>query len=321
MSRKTSTEIENQIIDLITKGLKVKEVAETLKVSKATISRLTLKNGLRQKGKYIHGISEEEMNTMVNMHLSGKSFKFIEKTLKRSHDAVKTALASRGYYNNGKEGSNRIHNVDINVFNIIDSEEKAYWLGVLMADGYNDEKNYKVTLTQAENNKELVYKFKIFLKSEHPVYINKRSLKNPNWQDAYSLNVTSKTLSKTLSEKGIVQAKSSICKFPEIPQNLYNHFIRGYFDGDGYIGKNRFELCGTKEMIEKIQEILIVECNLNKTKLKQRHCDRNNNNYDLIYGGRLQLNKIYNYLYQNATVYLKRKMKNFTLCLNQELFN
>lgn len=307
MSHKTSIETENRIIDLLLKGLKVKEVSTITKVSRTVISRITLEKGLRQKGNYLHSVSKEETDKMVDMHLSGKSFKFIERELKRSHDAVKTALASRGYYNGGLEGSNRIYNVDINMFDIIDSEEKAYWLGVLMADGSNDEKGYRITLTQAENNKELVYKFKEFLKAEHPIYINRRSLKNPNWQDSYSLAITSKTLSKFLAKHGIVQNKTDICKFPEINPEYYSHFIRGYFDGDGYVGKNRFELCGTKELVLKIQEILINNCQIGITKLKKRHKTRPSNNYDLIYGGKNQLKKIYTFLYTSSEIYLERK--------------
>ena len=73
MSYKTSIEIENRIIDLLLKGLKVKEVSSITKVSRTVISRITLEKGLRQKGEYLHSVSKEETNHMIEMHLSGKS--------------------------------------------------------------------------------------------------------------------------------------------------------------------------------------------------------------------------------------------------------
>jgi intein/homing endonuclease len=32
---------------------------------------------------------------------------------------------------------------------------------------------------------------------------------------------------------GMVPNKSLVLKFPDIPKEMYRHFIRGYFDGDG----------------------------------------------------------------------------------------
>lgn len=307
MAKKTSEFIEMQIIQNLQNSKTVSDVCKLFKVSKELIGRLTLKHGLRRKGEYLHSVSKEETDKMVEMHLSGKTYRFIEKELGRSYDAVNSALNSKGYFNSGREGANRIHNVDIHSFDVIDGNEKAYWLGVLMADGSNDQKKYKISFTQAENNKELAYKFKDFLKSDHPVIITKRSLKNSNWQDVYSLHITSKTLSQSLAKHGVVQNKTNICKFPEINPEYYSHFIRGYFDGDGYVGKNRFELCGTKEMVLKIQEILINNCQIGITKLKKRHKTRPSNNYDLIYGGKNQLKRIYTFLYTSSEIYLERK--------------
>lgn len=53
----------------------------------------------------------------------------------------------------------------------------------------------------------------------------------------YVLGITNIHISKTLEEKGLVANKSLILKFPNfLREDLYSHFIRGYFDGDGHIG-------------------------------------------------------------------------------------
>ena len=49
------------------------------------------------------------------------------------------------------------------------------------------------------------------------------------------------------------------------------------------------------------------ELDFNKTLLQKRHKDRDNNIRSLEYGGRKQLAKLYNYLYNNTEICLKRK--------------
>lgn len=310
MAKKTSEFIEMQIIQNLQNGKTVSDVCKLFKVSKELIGRLTLKHGLRRKGEYLHSVSKEEMDKMVEMHLSGKTYRFIEKELGRSYDAVNSALNSRGYFNSGREGANRIHNVDIHSFDVIDGNEKAYWLGVLMADGSNDQKKYKISFTQAENNKELAYKFKDFLKSDHPVIITKRSLKNSNWQDVYGLHITSKTLSQSLAKHGVVQNKTNICKFPEINPEYYSHFIRGYFDGDGYInGTSKpilVSLIGTYSFLEAIHNIL----NIPTHSIKHR----NSKHSELVFTNNLcgeTARNFCNYIYNNATIFLERKYNRF----------
>ena len=60
------------------------------------------------------------------------------------------------------------------VFDTIDTEEKAYWLGFLMSDGYNHETHSQVSLRLQAGDKEILEKYKIFLETDVPIYTFKR---------------------------------------------------------------------------------------------------------------------------------------------------
>lgn len=53
--------------------------------------------------------------------------------------------------------------------------------------------------------------------------------------DCFRLAIHSTYMVQSLLSLGIVPAKSLILEYPQIPKHLNSHFIRGYFDGDGYI--------------------------------------------------------------------------------------
>lgn len=96
-----------------------------------------------------------------------------------------------------------------------------------------------------------------------------------------------------------------------------HHFIRGYFDGDGYLstpitrpGDCTLGITSNREFLSDIQAILIENTNINKTKLSDT-CSSKNNIYKLMYGGIKNAKKIYDFLYMDATLFLIRKKEKF----------
>ena len=135
----------------------------------------------------------------------------------------------------------------------------------------------------------------------------------------YELNICSPYFSDKLAEQGCIQNKTFNLQFPNIPKPLYNHFIRGYFDGDGCISiKDRlnrrklngscmtyqFSIVGTKNLIEKIQSILSEEASLNISYYQNK---RSPLVYTLQCSGKNIVIQIMNYLYKGASIYLARK--------------
>lgn len=229
-------------------------------------------------------------------------------------DVMPFSFKRKGYINTVHD-PRKYHYKD-NIFNKIDSEEKAYWLGYLYADGYNSQVENYISFTQVEQDKEMVYKFKKFLESNAPIQFRAKPKQNEKWQDVYTLKVTSKQISQDLAKIGCVQAKSLILKYPTIlSDDLHKHFIRGYFDGDGSVQVNRWEIVGTYSFLDSVRDIFHKDLELNKTKIYERE---GNKVVTLIYGGRLILEKIYSYLYDKATIFSPRKKENFTKYLQQQ---
>lgn len=212
-----------------------------------------------------------------------------------------------------------------NFFEKIDTEEKAYWLGFLYADGYVSKKQskkcktiqYKLTMSLAEI--EPLEKFK---KSINATYKIKES--NYKGYKQFSLNITSKILYNQLTKLGCFQSKSLVLKFPteeQVPKELIRHFVRGYFDGDGSVCKttnkvkrndavfvylkSQIQICGTFEFLTELKKRLTFNSSIVKDKRKIT------NTWSLSFSGIKRSHSFYKWLYENSHVYLNRKKEKF----------
>lgn len=188
-------------------------------------------------------------------------------------------------------------------FSIIDTERKAYFLGLLYADG-----NICII-----NRKRL----QITLKNEDK-YILEELLKELGDGNLYrdgllysKIIIHNDKLVEDLINLGCTPRKSLTLKFYSntIPVELVNHFIRGYFDGDGSVGKlakkgyvvsfSGMELF-LKDMLELCPHILFSKF---YPRYKNKFSAGSMNYYDSYKKGFI----FFNYLYKNATIYMKRK--------------
>ena len=74
-------------------------------------------------------------------------------------------------------------------------------------------------------------------------------------------------------------------------------------------GYYNLSVLGTKEFLDEYENILMKE--LKKEKRNKR--TQNGQALGIQYGGRMQLLKIYNFLYKDATIYLERKIQKFAV--------
>lgn len=198
-------------------------------------------------------------------------------------------------------------------FKKINTQEKAYFLGLLYADGNISKKVLSITLQ--EQDKPILEKFKNALKYTGPLTLNKKS---GNRQSQWKLGITSTNLVKDLLNHGMFPNKGFFLKFPTtIPYNLTSHFIRGYFDGDGCIYSNSknhdylFSVVSTKEILEYFRDIFIQELGLSRTKLYNPPKVKDKNIYILTYQGKNNVKLIRSFLYKKANVFLQRKHDKF----------
>jgi len=209
---------------------------------------------------------------------------------------------------NLKIKSSKLYNCDENFFEKIDTEEKAYWLGFLYADGYvrmrksSSEMRLKLSIKDVDH----VKKFNDTVKSNNEIKVKGK----------YAISsVNQKKFVKHLVDKGCINKKSLIIKFPYfLEENLKRHFIRGYFDGDGNIKftiKKRpsFNMvCGSMCFLESIKKEISNDCNIRNPKIFLSK----NKKYGRVFWNAIpDIITIYFYLYKNSNIYLNRKKDKF----------
>jgi hypothetical protein len=202
---------------------------------------------------------------------------------------------------------------DEHYFDIIDSEDKAYFLGLLFADGHNSANNC-IRLSLHKKDIDIIQVFLKKLNANVPIKFT-----GPDKKMA-TVNIFSKHMSETLRSYGMSSNKYFSFNFPEILEELNVHFIRGYFDGDGsvfsskiktYNLKYTFTITGNYETLLKIQNILCNKLGLKKIKMQKRYKHKLKSSVHFSYTGNRQVKLIRDFLYKDATVYLKRKHSKF----------
>lgn len=202
---------------------------------------------------------------------------------------------------------------DDNFFEIIDSEEKAYFLGFLYADGYvNDNSPYHYAqLTIHPQDVNILYRLKEAINSNRDVL----EVRNGKYV-RYTIN--SIKITEDLKKLGCINNKTHKLLFPEnFPKEYLHHMIRGYFDGDGCICKDKyntyfFYLDGNEPFLKGVEEYFIETLGVErKLKYHKRHKDREDSITCLRYGGNTLLSDIYKLLYKDSTVFLERKFNKF----------
>lgn len=201
---------------------------------------------------------------VVSMYQAGTTLNDLKKFFNiKSYGPIKRVLKTQGIVlrKKGELRPQDKHTVNLSFFETIDTPEKAYWLGFVVADGHIQQNNYKVSITSKD--REIIEKFKIAIGSEHTITPNAIFDKRTNkTYRSWMIQITSKHFVSYLIKQGVTNAKSSFCDFPSIPEALYPHFIRGLFDGDGSIcfiksGKRRISLIATDSILNFIQKYLI----------------------------------------------------------------
>ena len=236
--------------------------------------------------------------------------------------AVNALLRRNGYKAKSQSELQRKYNVDETFFDVIDTEEKAYVLGLLYADGYNNTDRNSINLGLKETDKEILEKITALIQPTKPLqYVSTSSQRKKtgfgNSQNQYRLIISNKHISQRLIELGCGKAKTHNLKFPteeQVPTHLVRHFVRGYFDGDGSVSgdkQKQFSFVGTTDFLLPLQQVLVKELDFSQTKFDKRCKDRDNNIRSLRYCGVIQCITFRDWLYKDATIYLERKKKIF----------
>ena len=195
----------------------------------------------------------------------------------------------------------------LRIFETIDTEEKAYWLGFLYADGSVGSKDNRIELGLAEKDLKQIEKFRDFTG-----IMNKISYRPQTKSYRYSFK--SIPCKADLIKQGCVPKKSLILKFPteeQVPKNLIRHFIRGYFDGDGQFTNTKecFQvgIIGTEDFIKGFLDSIEIQNKNNK--IFDVHRENGAKRY--TFGAYQDVLNFLNWIYEESNVYLDRKYEHY----------
>lgn len=217
---------------------------------------------------------------------------------------------------------NRRYYCDSDFFEIIDSEEKAYWLGFLYADGYisrpsaNTSGILRVGISLKDDDADHLEKFVKALNSNAPVcHYEVKQGYNPGSMYCRVILADNK-LAHDLISHGCVEKKSNIIEPPMgVPEELERHFIRGFMDGNGSIKKSKtrnsidaydISFTSTDTLLKWIMHHLINHGILKREyPLYKRKPEHIVSSFE--FGGNNLTKKYLDYIYKDATVWLNRK--------------
>lgn len=204
-----------------------------------------------------------------------------------------------------KKRYNAKYTLDYNFFKNIDTEEKAYLVGLLLADGHISKDD---TIMLTLKDRDVVEKYRQAIKSNAPIRIDRYG--------NYKLNISCKQIAEDLKRIGLNNRKSYSLDFDKvlsyIPKNIENHFVRGLFDGDGsikiykydYIKKPQYHFgyTGLKEVVDYIKKYFDI---------RTKTVKESDITYTCVSSCKATIIHIYEILYNNATIYMDRKYKIF----------
>lgn len=309
MRRRYSNEDKLRIVELYNSGLSQSQVADTMGCSKSCVEQVLHKYNVEQRDKAYYAKEFDDViedQIVSDYYKDGMSIRELAKKYKCSTAPIISLFKRRGI-NFRAKSTYRKYSIDEHYFDNIDTEEKAYILGLLYADGGNCSKknHYIVSLTLHPKDIDILEKIRFALKMESPIvdWINSKSGKTYK-----RINICSKHMVCALEAHGIVPRKSLVVTYPGwLREDLYRHFIRGLFDGDGSIQSDLeyINLCGSVHLMSKIKEIL--EKNFNANIRIYNDGSHHRDFASMFCSTRRDMILILHWMYDNSTISLDRK--------------
>lgn len=257
--------------------------------------------------------SEEEIKDICEKYSTGTwSQRLLAEEYHCNHHTIKRVLIENNIPIITHMRKSNLYLKD-NYFETIDTEIKAYLLGILFTDGnvfkYKNKEIYQVGLEVSIKDKELLDILKEEVNSSAKITYRKRDN-----TEMVGIKIYSKKMFEDLNRYGIIPQKTKKnTYFPidKIPNHLLKHFYRGLIDGDGaiYQSNNKYwhvTFCSYQRKIcEKFQEALdALLGNANPAKILK---DKNKEIYRIHYNAQDLVKQLVTVLYKDSNIYLTRK--------------
>lgn len=307
----------------VNQHISCEQIAKKLNIGASTVVKRLRKLGVEvvshpHAGKFeIKDVIKLYVQDKIPIHKIAKMFNSTEKTiskvLKENNIEVK-----------------RVLQFEEHIFDIIDTEEKAYWLGFLWADGCvmsinPNNPNYAIELGLSSKDRSHLVKFCNFLSLSENRIKDKICLPGElikTTREVSRIQISSTHMWNTLVSYGMVPRKTYDERFPYEntfkDKSLVKHFIRGYFDGDGSLTwynkehtRPEASLIGLEDFLIKLREYLP-----NEIKNNSIYKNKNNILYLINFVGNKALIFL-NFIYKNSNIVLDRKFNIYSSLISK----
>ena len=299
------------------------QLQKEFKIYPTEIYKVLKKNNIELRGS---NLPKEKALKICEEYKSGKSFKKVCKDLNIAESTVIKILKKYKIQTRKEVGRFfRIYNLDETILKNIDTFEKAQFLGLIYSDGSLSKYNKNISIRLREDDKDYLDNWRInFLKSNKPLgYTYTPKMVGPITGKVYDrtlgstiLDVSSVTIYKDALKLGLCPNKTKAnLPMPNILEELKIAFVLGLFEGDGSVSyclnnKSRYFSIACQENMGFDLKKYFDSIGLLSSFRKRKHiCTVTITRKD-------DLIKLYNLLYKNATIYMKRKKLKFEEALN-----
>jgi hypothetical protein len=261
----------------------------------------------------------EQREEICQRYIAGESTVAIAKTYGKDKTFIRLALIKQGITRRENTPElHRIYQCNHAYFDQTLDEERAYWIGFLLADGYVTGHKIRgasvIGMSLSVIDTAHVERFKTALQSNHPIGYHANVGGYGAGKQMVRFAFASQELVNAVARYGIVEHKTKICVTPQLPPELMCHMYRGYVDGDGGLSLYKirrwlnaaFDVVGTESFLKDFALWLAIHAKSNpNVPLKAKGTTAVMN---LRYGGLRQVSDILHVLYDDATIYLERKL-------------
>lgn len=298
--------MKERIINLYVSGMTMKEVAIATGKSVGFIQKIVKEQGVQKTrgGKPYPNVDKmySFYQTGVSLREVGRKFGYgsensVSKIFAKHHLPIRTKAGVGDTLNH-------------HYFSKINSEGKAYILGLLLADGNVTERKSSQAAIKIELKKKDLPTLE-FIKKEFQT--RNRITQS---RGCYRLAVHSNVMAADLCRYSVFPNKTGMKFLPikEIPLELHSHFLRGFFDGNGWITNTHHTLRGTKYpstaigfadgygILAELRDYLEERLGAYHVKVcESKGC------FLIAYSSKKDVSVIKEFLYKDSTIYMQRK--------------
>jgi len=304
---------KEEICRLYEKGEKVSVIANKFDSDPSWIVKIVKSKGFhkskKERGKQIFfKFTEEQEQQIINLNLARKNAKEIAQIMSVSYDQVKSTIVKLNLKSVSVSEIKRLYKTDEHWLDVIDSPEKAIFLGLFFADGCNQSANNSCDICLHKKDSNYLKRFADL--------ITNRPLSVIGMKNQVALKICSKHFSEKLSYYGATPKKSLTLEWIEnLDPKYWRFFIKGFFEGDGgfsikYQSKLKTyydaSFTSTLPFLEKLNSIIFNELGISG-KMYQK---TKNGTYGLYFAKQKELKILTEWLYQDYEhLAMERKLK------------